>query len=151
MVLLEDGRAGQDAIMNVGALGEATLLVAAADTAKALSFSPEDDFPEVLATTRMIGLMEIAAARAMRPLLQPGQLSVGVGVFVRHLAATPVGVLVRAVATFQGMDGKLHRFKVQAFDRAGLVGEGEHTRAIVGADRLVQGAISRNESQSADR
>jgi predicted thioesterase len=131
--------------MNVGEVGEAARVVAATDTARALSSSPEDDFPDVLATTRMIALMEVAAARAMKPLLQAGQLSVGVGVDVRHLAATPVGVEVRAVATFQGMDGRLHRFKVQAFDRGGLIGEGEHTRAIVGTERLIRGAISRNE------
>lgn len=132
--------------MTIGDSGEATLVVAAADTAKAMSQSPEDQFPEVLATTRMIGLMEIAASRAMKPSLPPDQLSVGVGVDVRHLAATPVGALVRAVATFEGMEGKLHLFRVQAFDRGGLIGEGAHTRAVVGAQRLVRGAIARNES-----
>ena len=88
--------------------------------------------------------MELAAARAMRGLLGAGQLSVGVGVDVRHLAATPVGVEVRAVATFLGMEGKLYRFKVEAFDAGGAIGEGHHTRAIVGVERLVQGAIGRN-------
>jgi hypothetical protein len=34
-------------------------------------------------------------------------------------------------AEFQGMDGKLFRFKVTAFDEAGLIGEGEHLRAVV--------------------
>lgn len=137
--------------MNVGDVGEATLVVATADTAKALALSTEDDYPEVLATTRMIALMEIAASRAMRASLRTGQLSVGVGVDVRHLAATPVGVEVRAVATFLGMDGKLHRFKVQAFDRGGLIGEGEHTRAVIGDERLVDGAIARNAGRPRER
>ena len=133
--------------MTIGDIGEATLLVEATDTARALSFSPHDEFPEVLATTRMIALMEVAASRAMKPSLQAGQLSVGVGVDVRHLAATPVGVEVRAVATFEGMEGKLYRFSVQAFDRGGLIGEGAHTRAVVGTERLVKGAIARNEGR----
>jgi predicted thioesterase len=55
-----------------------------------------------------------------------------------------VGVEVRAVATFLGQDGKLHRFKVEAFDQGGLIGEGEHTRAIIGTERLVNGALARN-------
>ncbi len=129
--------------MREGELGEATLLVAMADTAKALATGSGDDFPAVFATTRMIALREVAASRAMKRLLAPGQLSVGVGVNVRHLAATPVGVEAKAVATFLGMEGKLYRFKVQAFDPGGLIGEGEHTRAIVASERLISGAAAR--------
>jgi fluoroacetyl-CoA thioesterase len=128
--------------MNIGDVGEATRVVGHEDTAKAMS-QPGDEFPEVLATTRMIGLMEVAASRAMKDLLSPGQLSVGVGVNVRHLAATPVGVEARAKATFLGMQGKLYRFKVEAFDPGGSIGEGEHTRAIVSVERLLKGALSR--------
>jgi fluoroacetyl-CoA thioesterase len=130
--------------MQAGDTGEATLRVGPADTARALTLSPGDDFPEVLATARMIALMEVAASRPMRSLLGAGQLSVGVGVDVRHLAATPIGVEVRAVATFLGMEGKLYRFHVQAFDAGGAIGEGHHTRAIIGVERLVQGAVARN-------
>ena len=128
--------------MNIGDVSEATHVVEFDDTAKAMS-RPGDEFPEVLATTRMIGLMEVAASRAMKGLLAPGQLSVGVGVNVKHLAATPVGVEARAKATFLGMQGKLYRFKVEAFDPSGLIGEGEHTRAIVGIERLLEGARER--------
>ncbi len=130
--------------MRIGDTAEASLIVGPGDSAKALSISPEDAFPDVFATSRMIALMELAAARAMRGSLASGQLSVGVGVQVRHLTATPVGATVRAVATFLGMDGKLYRFKVQAFDAGGLIGEGDHTRAIVDAQRLMNGASTRN-------
>jgi fluoroacetyl-CoA thioesterase len=133
--------------MDIGETGEARMVVGVADSAKALSLSAEDDFPHVLATSRMIALMELAASRPMRALLGAGQLSVGVGVDVRHLAATPVGIEVRAVATFQGMDGKLYRFRVEAFDRGGRIGAGEHTRAIVGTDRLLDGATTRTASR----
>jgi predicted thioesterase len=128
--------------MKIGDVGEAGRVVTYEETAKAMS-QPGDDFPEVFATTRMIGLMEVAASRAMKGLLGPGQLSVGVGVDVKHLAATPTGVEARAVATFLGMQGKLYRFKVEAFDPGGKIGEGEHTRAIVSVERLVSGAAAR--------
>jgi predicted thioesterase len=88
--------------------------------------------------------MELAASRAMRAGLRPGELSVGVGLDVRHLAATPPGVEARAVATFVGMEGKLYRFDVKAFDRGGLIGEGAHTRAVVTTERLLRGARARN-------
>jgi predicted thioesterase len=130
--------------LSVGDSGEAAFVVGPGDSAKALSLSAEDDFPEVLATSRMIALMELAAARGMRGLLGAGQLSVGVGLDVKHFAATPVGVEVRAVATFLGQEGKLYRFNVKAFDQGGLVGEGEHTRAIVTTERLLGGALARN-------
>ena len=130
--------------MNVGDVGEAVLVVGPGDSAKGLALSPEDNFPDVFATSRMILLMELAAARLMSPGLDAGQLSVGVGVNVQHLAATPLGVEVRAAATFLGMEGKLFRFKVEAFDVGGPVGLGEHTRAIVKTDRLLAGAASRN-------
>jgi fluoroacetyl-CoA thioesterase len=122
---------------------EATLVVAAYDTACNIALAREDSFPEVFATSRMIALMEVAAARAMRPLLGGGQLSVGVGLNVRHTAATPVGSRVRAVATYLRTEAKLMHFNVQAFDDAGLIGEGEHTRAIVDTARLLNGAEKR--------
>jgi fluoroacetyl-CoA thioesterase len=132
--------------MREGETHEVRSVVGRGDSAKALSAFPGDDFPDVLATSRMIALMELAAARAMQGLLESGQLSVGVGVAVKHLAATPVGVEVRAAATFLGMEGKLYRFRVEAFDRGGLIGEGEHTRAVVSTERLVKGAFARNQA-----
>jgi predicted thioesterase len=44
------------------------------------------------------------------------------------------------------MEGKLYRFKVAAFDEAGPIGEGEHLRAVVATDRLLQGAERRRSS-----
>lgn len=130
-------------MINPGDSADTELVVQPGDTARALSIGAGDDFPEVFATARMIGLMEVAAARVLQPLLQPGQLSVGVVVNVSHTAATPVGSTVRAVATYLGPEGKLHRFKVQAFDDAGSIGEGEHTRAIISTERLLAGAAKR--------
>ena len=117
--------------------------VRAADLAKRLSLDPADDFPEVFATSRMIALMELAAARLMRSELQPGELSVGVGLDVKHTAATLEGETVRAKATFLGMDGKFFKFTVELFDAAGLAGTGQHIRAIVKNERLLEGAKKR--------
>ncbi|NUO79136.1 thioesterase family protein [candidate division KSB1 bacterium] len=130
-------------MINIGDFAEASFTVQPSDTASALSISPEDAFPEVFATSRMIALMELAAARLIRPMLQDGQLSVGVSLNVKHTAATPVGCKVTAVATYLGPAGKLFRFKVEAFDDAGSIGEGEHLRAIVDTERLIAGAARR--------
>jgi fluoroacetyl-CoA thioesterase len=126
-----------------GTSAEASFITADRDMASALPIEEGDEFPEVLATSRMVALMELAAARAMRPVLQAGELSVGVMVNVRHLAATPNHTRVSAIATYLGAEAKLYRFRIEAFDPGGKIGEGEHTRAIVKAERLIQGAQSR--------
>ncbi|MDX1584628.1 MAG: hotdog domain-containing protein [Thermoanaerobaculia bacterium] len=132
--------------VKIGDIGEATMIVKPEDSAKALSLEPEDDFPEVFATSRMIALMELAASRLMRSLLQPGQLSVGVRIDVRHSAATPLGAEVRAKATFVEREGEMYRFEIEAFDDGGSIGKGSHVRAIVGTERLVAGARERVKS-----
>ena len=122
---------------------EADIVVTASDTARNIALTSSDAFPEVFATSRMIALMELAAARAMRPLLGPGQLSVGVSLNVEHTAATPVGSSVRAVATYLRTENKLMHFRVEAFDESGAIGSGEHARAIIDAARLLSGAAKR--------
>ncbi len=132
-----------DPIIHAGAAAEIALEVRYEHTAHALSALTDDTFPEVLATSKMIALMELAAAKILRPLLKEGELSVGVVVDVKHLAATPIGGRVRAVASYAGPEGRMHRFRVQAFDDAGLIGEGDHTRAIISTERLLAGAAKR--------
>jgi fluoroacetyl-CoA thioesterase len=135
--------------MDIGGVYELSYQVAQADLASEVGVAPEDSFPAVLATSRMIGLMEVAAARFMKQACQPGELSVGVGVDIKHFAPTPVGEQVRVLATYEGLDGKLHAFTVEAFDRAGKVASGKHTRAIVIGDRITEGARARMEKAPA--
>lgn len=123
-------------------------VVANEDLASALSPDPEDRFPEVFATSRMVAVMELAAARLMRPLLEEGQLSVGVSIEVTHDAATPPGAEVRATATFVAREGKIFVFSVKAEDPAGRIGGGTHRRAIVNTERLVRAAAERAASPS---
>jgi fluoroacetyl-CoA thioesterase len=130
-------------MLTTGDTGEVSFITSDRDMASSLSVSSEDNFPEVFATSRMIALMELAGARLMKRVIEPHQLSVGVGVCIKHLAATPNHTEVRAVATFVQMEGKLYKFKVEAFDPAGKIGEGEHTRAIIDAERLISGAKKR--------
>jgi predicted thioesterase len=129
--------------MKIGDTFEAHFTVQPSDSAQALELSSDDSFPNVLATSRLVAFLEMAATRLMRPLLEGGQHSVGVAVSITHTAATPVGGNVRTRATYLGPEGKLFRFKVEAFDDAGPIGGGEHTRAIVTTSRLLAGAAKR--------
>jgi len=129
--------------LEIGTQATIEFKVKASDLAKNLEISKEDDFPEVFATARLTALMECASAKILIPLYEEGQLSVGVEVNLKHLAPTLEGDTVKATATFVGMEGKLYKFEVEAFDSAGKVGECTHTRAIVTKDRLMSGANKR--------
>jgi fluoroacetyl-CoA thioesterase len=121
----------------------ARLTVASSDLANTLNLEPGDAFPPVFATSRMVGLMEVAAARVLRPHLREGEASVGVSVDVVHTAATQPGVTVTATARFVGREGRLFLFEVSAADNAGEIGRGTHKRAVVSTERLVGGAARR--------
>ena len=126
----------------------AQLLVTSSDLASALPLEPPDAFPAVLATARLVALMEIASARILQPCLGDGELSVGVHVDITHSAPTPVGASVTATARYLGREGKLFVFDVTAADAGGAIGRGRHQRAIVNAERLQNGALRRAGARS---
>jgi predicted thioesterase len=89
----------------------------------------------VFSTPAMVSLLEEAADETMRPYLAPGQDSVGVRVDVRHLAATPKGMRVRATATVREVDRRRVTFDVVIEDEVEKVGEATHDRFVIDADR----------------
>ena len=126
-----------------GAAATVTYDVRETDLASALTLEPADEFPRVFATSRMVSVMELAASRVMRPLLGPGELSVGITIDVTHTAPTPLGGTVRATATFVAREGKRWVFDVVAEDDGGEIGRGRHQRAIVATERLEAAAATR--------
>src|SRR5262249_52910233 len=122
-------------------------LVDEQELARSLAVEADEAFPAVYATSRMVALMERAAARVMQPLLEAGELSVGVTVDVRHVAATAPGETVRAEARFGGREGQLYGLGVAAFEGAGEIARGPHPRAIVDSERLVAGAARRQSAR----
>lgn len=130
--------------LDIGATATAELVVGPEDLASSISNEHGDSFPAVLATARMVALMETAAARAMQTLLAPGELSVGVTVDITHTAPTPPGIRVTATARYLGREGKLFVFEISAHDQGGEIGRGSHKRAIVETERLQRAAAKRN-------
>lgn len=86
---------------------------------------------KVFATPAMVGLMEKAAINAVDKLLPAGFTTVGTHIDVRHLAATPLSMIVMAKAELIEIDGKKLKFKVEAFDEVEKIGEGLHSRYII--------------------
>jgi predicted thioesterase len=87
--------------------------------------------PAVYGTPMMILHMEMAAGSAIQSSLRAGYVSVGMMVNIRHLAATPVGRTVRAVARVVGVEDKSILFEVEAWDRGRKIGDGTHRRGLV--------------------
>lgn len=87
--------------------------------------------PFVYGTPTMILHMEMAATHAIWRHLPNGHVSVGTAVNVRHLAATPMGRTVRAVARVAKVEENSVLFDVEAWDGDRKIGEGTHRRGIV--------------------
>jgi fluoroacetyl-CoA thioesterase len=94
--------------------------------------------PMVYATTMMILEMELAAGDAINPYLEPGWITVGTEVDIRHLAATPVGGTVRTTAKVIAVERRVIRFEVEAFDDKRRIGEGRHARGLVNVASFTQ-------------
>jgi fluoroacetyl-CoA thioesterase len=110
-----------------GTTAEVSLVVPPERTADAMG----NPGVHVLATPFVIGLLENAAAAVLNPHLPPGATTVGTMVEMRHLAATPVGMTVRAKATLLETDGKRFLFAVEARDDKEKIAEGRHERYLV--------------------
>lgn len=91
------------------------------------------DLPAIFSTPAMIGLVEIAAAKAIQDHLPPGTISVGTRIEVDHLKAVPQGATVQASARLVGNEGRFLIFEVEAHSKDLLIGRGKVYRAIVPA------------------
>ena len=92
--------------------------------------------PMVYATPMMILEMEMASGDAISAQLEPGWITVGTEVDVRHLAATPVGATVRTIARVIAVERRVIRFEVEAFDNSRRIGEGRHALGFVNLDNF---------------
>jgi fluoroacetyl-CoA thioesterase len=98
----------------------------------------------VFSTPALVGLMESAAVVALRDYLPPGQTTVGGHIDVRHLAATPVGMQVRARAELIAIEGRKLTFKIQAWDEVELIGEADHDRFVIDEAKFMAKAATKS-------
>ena len=126
--------------LEIGLKGEASAEVVPENTAAAAGSGA---LP-VFATPCMIALMEQAAMTSVQPFLAEGQGTVGSRIEVSHLAATPVGMAVRAESELVEIDRRRLVFTVKACAGAELIGEGRHERRRTDSARALRtGAAQR--------
>ena len=91
----------------------------------------------VLGTPRLLAWCEAATCAAIAPALSDGETSVGTRVTLEHLAPSAVGAALVVTASVVHVDGRLVRFSVAARQDGKLVGSGEVTRVVVGAEKFM--------------
>src|SRR3982751_6430699 len=118
--------------MTIGMSAERMLVVPAERTVG--HFVP--DMPMVYATPMMILEMEMASSDAIRGHIQPGWVTVGTEVDVRHLAAALVGATVRTTAKVIAVERRVIRFEFAAFEGERRLGDGRHARGLINVEKF---------------
>ena len=118
--------------LKVGLVGEADKEVTGQDTAARWG----SGLVEAYSTPALVGLTEKASVNAVEKCLEDNQTSVGVEVNLKHLAATPVGMTVKARAELVEIEGRRLKFRIEAWDEKEKVCEGWHYRVVVDRSRF---------------
>jgi fluoroacetyl-CoA thioesterase len=101
---------------------------------------------DVWSTAAMVHLMEHAARKTLLPFLEAEEEGMGISVEVRHLAPTPVGLHVRAVAIVTDWSPRKIVTRVEVWnDRGVRVGEGTVVQAVL-PKALIRARIEEMES-----
>ena len=85
----------------------------------------------VFATPSVLTLIENVCSELLAPHLPAGAATVGTVVEMKHLAATPVGMQVRAQATLLETDGRRYVFSVEVWDAKEKAAEARHERFLI--------------------
>ena len=116
-----------------GTAREETFIVEEQHTAYHIGSGDE----KVLGTPWMISFMERVSNRLLAEQLPEGQLSVGVHVDVKHLAATPMKAEIRVRAVVLEVVKNRVKLSIEAWDSKDKIGEGTHLRAVVDRARFM--------------
>lgn len=95
---------------------------------------------EVYATPELIALVERAAVDAVASHCRPGESTVGTMVEIKHLAATPVGLEVKARVELVEVQGRRLLFRIAVWDEREKVAEGSHERFLINESRFMSRA-----------
>jgi predicted thioesterase len=98
---------------------------------------------KVLGTPWMISFMERVSNRLIAEQLPEGQMSVGVHVDVKHLAATPMMAEIRVRAEVLEVVKNRVKLSIEAWDSKNKIGEGTHLRAVVERARFMDRVMAK--------
>jgi fluoroacetyl-CoA thioesterase len=126
--------------LTLGLTAELTITVTESDTAVKLG----SGLVPVYATPALVALMEAAAVKALVGRLPAHQTTVGGRIDVRHLAATPIGITVRAQAELTAIEGRKLTFQIEAWDDVEKIGEAQHERFVIDTEKFIARAQAKS-------
>lgn len=86
---------------------------------------------DVFGTPSMVAFMENTCKNCVQPNLAEGEGTVGIALNIRHLAAAPIGAIVKCECELIEVERKILTFTVKVSMGDELIGDGTHTRARV--------------------
>lgn len=93
--------------------------------------------PKVLASGFLVGLMEFACIKALKPYLDwPDEQTVGTGFQLDHTAATPAGFTVTVRVKLEKVEGRKLTFSIAAHDGVDQISKGTHERFVINAKKF---------------
>jgi predicted thioesterase len=114
--------------LEVGLSGECSAVVGDEDTCRSVGTGELD----ILATPKVLAMLECAALNALDGLLDAGLTTLGVRVQLEHLLPIGVGEAICATASLLSVRGRRLTFAVRLHDsQQRVVGVGRLTRAVV--------------------
>ncbi len=124
----------------VGASKTIQKVVKESDTA--LSYG-SGKLEKLFATPSLVALMLEACYELVDEDLPEGFITVSKSAKVDHIAPTTLGETVTVKVTILEASKVYIKFKMEAFDEIGIIGYGEHVRAVVQKDGLLERASMR--------
>ncbi len=121
-------------VAKIGTVGEERFVV----SEQHLIDFAHDGMPQILCTPWLVWFLEHAARKAVLPLIEPGESTVGVLLNVEHTAATPLGAQVVCRARVIYADGPLISFQIEAHDEHEQVARGTHKLRVIEVARLAK-------------
>jgi len=94
--------------------------------------------PMVAATPYLVAVAEMACARLIKDLLEPGQITVGSRVVIDHLGPSKVGAELVIKAMLVNREKNRFRFAVEIDDGPRTVAKVEHERAAVSLEKIMK-------------
>ncbi len=96
--------------------------------------------PKVFATGYLVGLFEFACIKFVNSHIDwPKEQTVGIGIHISHLAATPPGFTITVNGTLEKVEGKKLTFSLSAHDGVDKISEGSHERFVINAEKFNAG------------
>ena len=120
-------------MLEVGIKGYKELVVTIEDSA--LYFKSGE--LEVLATPRIITLVEETAYKSISDVLETNESTVGTKVDLKHIAATPIGMKVICETELIEIDRRRLVFSFTVKDEKEVIAEGIHERFIIDKEKFL--------------